>query len=130
MLAALMLLAGLQQAIWESVKPPVLHQGWWQSCNGEERVLQHRVLGKFRWELHLGPRDEFALYTREVDHEAGDGAHERADNLLAPAYRVGDVSTLRGDRTWHKIGLWINVRRAGSAEDDCQSFYVRVEAKR
>lgn len=150
------LLLALQLVAWEDVKPPVLHQGYWQSCKqGDgtygERVLQHREIRKVKpsphyksgqanipfyggvsyenvllWELHMGPRDEFALYDHEVDGE--DHNHD-TDNKLAPAYRIHAVNTLGGKRTWtvDSLHLWISITSAGGSRDACESFYIRIE---
>lgn len=119
----------LQLAQWQPVTPPTLHQGFWQTCNGEERVLEHRVSGRFQWELHLGPQDEFAIYDHHVDHnKIDDDSHASPDNLLGPAFRVYDVQTLRGARQWNipKLGLWVSIVAAGSADGPCMSFYIKV----
>ena len=123
------LLLVLQLAQWEPVKPPTLHQGFWETCGGAERVLEHRVNGKLRWELHMGPDDEFALYDHEVNGE--DHTHDSPDNLLAPGYRVRDVQTWRGKRNWNipRLRLWVSIAMAGEPEAGCESFYIRIERK-
>lgn len=124
-----------QEAHWERVVPPILHQGNWQSCKDSdglwgERVLEHVQLGVYQWELHMGPEDEFALYAQKVD--GPDHVHSEQDNLLGPAYRVGDVSTWRGKRNWSvsKLHLWLSITEAGGSRSDCRSFYIRIERKR
>ena len=117
----------VQLAVWQPVKPPVLHQGHWQSCDGSERVLEHRTNGVLQWELHLGPDDEFGLYVRKTD-----GEHDHADpaNLLAPGYRHEN----RAGRAWRipSLRLWVSVVRGGGSRDECaaHAFYVRIERTR
>ena len=124
----MLLLLSLAQATWEPVRPPVLHQGRWLACGAEERVLEHRVLGQLRWELHLGPLDEFALYDHQVD--GAKHTHDGADNLLGPAFRVSDLETWRSARQWSepRLGVWISVVQAGEA-GGCNSYHVRIEAR-
>ncbi len=120
----------LQLVIWEPVAPPVLHQGFWQTCDGVERVLEHHASGHLLWELHLGPQDEFALYDHQVEHNENEtDPHNTKDNLLMPAFRVADVETWRGARQWRipTLHLWISVVTAGAPPAGCQSFYVRIE---
>ncbi len=115
-----------QLAVWEPVKPPVQHQGYWQSCEGAERVLEHRTNGYLNWELHMGPADEFALYAFRVD---GDHNHGDKLNLLGTPHH-DSLETWRGGRQWNipSLHLWISVVRAGESKN-CDSFYIRIEGK-
>ena len=117
-----------QLAMWEPVRPPVLHQGSWQSCDNAERVLQHSVLGHVVWELHLGPGNEFALFNHEVPDEEDE--HSSKENLLAPDMWVTSDGTWRGKRNWNipSLRLWVSITAAGGSREECQSFYVRVES--
>jgi hypothetical protein len=123
----MMLLLLAQLAIWEVVKPPVLHQGWWQSCQAEERVLEHRVAGHLQWELHLGPADQFALYAFKVD--GPDHSHEDSLNLLGTPHH-DDLKTWTGGRQWTvpSLRLWLSIVRAGG-DVGCDAFYIRIETK-
>lgn len=118
-----LLLLWLQLAVWQPVKPPVLHQGHWQSCDHEERVLEHRLNGRLLWEVHLGPDDEFGLYDHQIN-----GDHDHADpaNLLAPGYKY--ESRLGQAWTIPSLHLWLNVVRGGGSRDTCidHAFYVMV----
>jgi hypothetical protein len=118
----LLLLA--QLAVWQPVSPPVLHQGWISSCDGDgEYVLQHRVLGDLRWELHIEGAD-FGLYGFRVsDHNH---THRDKVNLLsAPGF--DDLNTQARQWTVPSLKLWLSVVRAGSAEAGCEAFHIRVE---
>lgn len=106
-----------------------LLEGNWQSCqqpNGEwgERVFEGSY--PFKYELHLGPMDEFALvkgwHTEHVEHDS-------RDNLLAPGYHAAQVDTWRGKRNWSALGLWVQVIAAGGSQDACVSWYVKVTRK-
>lgn len=114
-----------QIAFWQPVQTPVLHQGSWQSCDHEERVLEHRVNGQLLWEMHLGPDDEFALYRTSVD---GEHDHASSENLLGSAFHYEAMQS-RSGRTWTVLALrlWINVVRAGGSRDECQAYWVRIE---
>lgn len=116
----------VQLAVWQPVKPPVLHQGHWQSCGDHERALEHRVNGKLVWEMHLGPYNEFALYDHAVD---GDHDHADRTNLLAPGYRYES----RAGQAWTvpKLRLWVSVVQAGEGKGDCvdSAYYVMVRTQ-
>ncbi len=110
-------------------------QGNWQSCLQDdgaygERAYDIKIRGRYIAVLHLGPRDEFALYRPATD-PSGEHSHETEDNLLGPAFRVSDVETWRGKRQWavRSLHLWISIVRAGGSRDDCDSFYIRIEEK-
>jgi hypothetical protein len=117
----------LQLAFFQSVLPPVLHQGHWQSCDHEERVLDHAVLGRVLWSLHLGPDDEFALYKAP---EPAEDDHRSPRNLLGPAYAYHALPSRLG-RSWRvpSLHLWVNVLQGGGSREECaaNSYYIRVE---
>jgi hypothetical protein len=126
----------LMLQLWTSTphRPPTVFEGNWQSCRGEdgygERVYEHVVAGKWKWELHMGPRDEFALYDHNVDGD--DHTHMGAENLLSPAFHVNDVKTMGGKRNWRipSLRLWVSIVAAGGSREDCDSFYVKIEETR
>lgn len=106
--------------------------GSWQSCRDSdgvygERVYDHYRSGRHEWSLHLGPRDEFALY-QGFGPDGDDHTHDSL-NLLAPAYHANDVATWRGKRTWSvpSLRLLVNVVQAGGSRDECDSFIILVE---
>jgi hypothetical protein len=114
-----------QLAVWQPVVAPTLHQGYWQSCEGAERVLEHRVNGYLLWELHTGPADQFALYAFKVD--GPDHSHEGGLNLLGTP-QADSLQTYRGARQWAvpSLHLWISVVRAGDAPVGCDAFFIKV----
>ena len=119
---------------WVSIphQAPVLLQGNWQSCRRsdqayEERIYEHCVNKVCKWELHMGPGDEFALYRFPGPPDA-EHTHATPDNYLYPAYRIGDLETWRGKRNWgiDALKLWVSISMAGGSRNDCESFYVVV----
>lgn len=128
-----LLLAG--QTAWTSMRsaPQTVLEGAWQSCpDGDdgaygERVYVWRQRGRAIAEIHLGPRQEFAVFAGEVD---GDRAHTGADNLLGPAFNYEDLPTIAGGRNWALSGLHLrlNVVRGPGSFEECYSFFVKAEA--
>jgi hypothetical protein len=128
------LLVVLQLASFEAVQPPVLHQFSWQSCRQDdgsyaELALQHTAIKGaatiIEWELHLGPRNEFALYDRVVNHPDDVAEpHDSPDNLLMPQFRIEDQPSI-----WRVPSLHLRITgtRAGGSRDECDSFYLRIE---
>jgi hypothetical protein len=107
-----------------------LLEGNWQSCqeppNGvySERVYDHVVGGAGQFEVHMGPRREFAVF-QGVQDEHRD--HSSPDNLLRP-YRV----PLEGTRAKHRweiptLNVVFTVTLGGGARADCESWYVLLE---
>ncbi len=118
-----------QLAIWQPVQPPVLHQGHWTSCEGAERVLEHRVGGRVAFELHMGPGAEFALYSG-YGPDGPEHTHDGADNLLgAPEH--DSLETWHGARQWGvaSLGLWLSIIRGGETKPGCDAFFIRIERK-
>jgi hypothetical protein len=100
-------------------------EGHWQSCresDGQysERVYDHVVNGS-RFEVHLGPRREFAIFAGVQDAHRD---HESPDNLLKP-YRL----TPDGGRAKHRweipsLNLSFTVTLAGGSRTDCESWFI------
>lgn len=108
--------------------PDALLSGHFLSCpEGEtygERAFQYQQHGTVLFELHMGPRDEFALFKGEFD---GDADHAGRLNLLTPAFHYDDVQSRTG-RNWSAYGLHVNVVRVPVSDEDCYGFLVRVVA--
>ena len=101
-------------------------EGNWQSCrDGDdeyaERVYDGNAPGIGRFELHLGPYREFALF-RGVQEEHRD--HASSDNLLRPHTVSLEGSTAR--HRWVVAGLVLEVTLAGGSRDDCESWWVAL----
>lgn len=107
-----------------------LLEGNWQSCqeppNGaySERVYDHVVGGVGQFEVHMGPRREFAVFQGVQDEHR---EHTSPENLLRP-YRV----PLEGTRAKHRweiptLNVVFTVTLGGGARADCESWYVLLE---
>jgi hypothetical protein len=107
-------------------------EGSWQSCREDdgrytERVYDHVVNGVGRFEVHMGPRDEFAIF-KGVQDEHRD--HASADNLLRP-YRVV-MEAGRAKQRWEipSLELVFTVTLAGGSRSDCETWFVLAEPLR
>src|SRR5262244_1772466 len=81
--------AALAQFTPFSNNPKNILEGNWQSCresDGQysERVYDHVVNGVGKFEVHMGPRREFAIFAGIQDAHRD---HDSPENLLKP-YRV------------------------------------------
>lgn len=101
-------------------------EGTWQSCRQDdgsysERVYDHLVNGVGRFEVHLGPRNEFAIFPGVQDEHR---AHDAPENLLQP-YRVPTVNG-RAARTWAvpSLGVTFTVTLGGGSFTDCEHWYI------
>jgi hypothetical protein len=106
--------------------PRNILEGNWQSCrerDGQytERVYDHLVNGVPQFEVHMGPRREFALF-KGVQDEHRD--HESPENLLKP-YRVL-LEAGRAKQHWEipSLNLSFTVTLAGGSRTDCESWYI------
>jgi len=101
-------------------------EGNWQSCldrSGRytERVYDHVVAGVGQYEVHLGPRREFAIF-QGVQDEHRD--HDSPDNLLKP-FRVLMEGT-RAKQHWEipSLKLSFTVTLGGGSTTDCESWFI------
>jgi len=104
-------------------------EGNWQSCREDdgrysERVYDHIVNGAGLFEVHLGPRREFALFKGVQDAHR---AHASAENLLKP-WNV-EMENNRAKQRWEipSLGLVFSVTLGGGSRTDCESWYVLLE---
>ena len=104
-------------------------EGNWQSCRDRdgtyaERVYDHVVNGVGQFEVHMGPRREFAIFKGIQDEHRN---HESADNLLKP-FRVTFESG-RAKQHWDipSLNLSFTVTLAGGSRTDCESWYLLLE---
>jgi hypothetical protein len=107
-------------------------EGSWQSCREDdghytERVYDHVVNGVGRFEVHMGPRDEFAIFKGVQDEHR---EHASADNLLRP-YRVV-MEAGRAKQRWEipSLGLAFTATLAGGSRSDCETWFVLAEPLR
>src|SRR5438477_11347631 len=101
-------------------------EGNWQSCRQAdgsyaERVYDHKVNGVSKFEVHMGPKREFAIFEGVQDEHREHGAPA---NLLAP-YRL-DVDGNLASHEWRipSLNLVFTVTLAGGSRSDCESWYV------
>jgi len=104
-------------------------EGNWQSCrerDGQytERVYDHLVNGVGRFEVHMGPRREFAIFSGVQDAHRD---HESPDNLLKP-FRVL-LESGRAKHHWDipALNLSFSVTLAGGSRTDCESWYILLK---
>jgi hypothetical protein len=118
------------QFVSQVTHPRHILEGHWQSCQETagglyaERVYDHVVNGVGQFEVHLGPRHEFAMFVGVEDEHR---EHARLDNLLKP-HRLG----LRGVPAGHRwevpsLGLVFSVTRGGGDRTDCANWFVLLE---
>ncbi len=104
-------------------------EGNWQSCreaDGQysERVYDHVVNGAGKFEVHMGPRREFAVFNGVQDAHRD---HDSPENLLKP-YRVA-LEAGRARQRWDipTLNLRFTVTLAGGSRTDCESWYILLE---
>jgi hypothetical protein len=104
-------------------------EGSWQSCRDDdghytERVYDHVVNGVGQFEVHLGPRDEFAIFSgvQEAHRE-----HAVAGNLLKPYQVENEGGRARQEWTLPSLGLKFTASLAGGSRADCESWFVVLE---
>jgi hypothetical protein len=107
-------------------------EGSWQSCREDdgrytERIYDHVVNGVGRFEVHMGPRDEFAIFKGVQDMHR---EHASADNLLRP-YRVV-MEAGRAKQRWEipSLDLAFTATLAGGSRSDCETWFVLAEPLR
>jgi hypothetical protein len=113
-----------------SGNPHNVLEGNWQSCQDpssgryNERVYDHVVNGVGMFEVHLGPKREFAIFKGVQDAHRD---HESPDNLLVP-FRVAMEGT-RAKQRWDipSLKLRFSVTLAGGSRTDCESWYIVLE---
>jgi hypothetical protein len=105
-----------------------LLEGHWQSCresDGQysERVYDHVVNGS-KFEVHLGPRREFAIFAGVQDAHRD---HDSPGNLLKP-YRV-TLDSGRAKQRWEipALNLVFTVNLAGGSRTDCESWFILLQ---
>jgi hypothetical protein len=109
--------------------PRNILEGNWQSCperDGRyaERIYDHIVNGVPQFEVHLGPRSEFAIFIGVQD---GHREHNSPENLLKP-YRV-TMEDGRARRQWDipPLKLTFTVTLGGGSMTDCDSWYILLK---
>ena len=110
-------------------EPRKILEGNWYSCreaDGQygERVYDHVVNGDGKFEVHLGPRREFGIFSGVQDAHRD---HDSPENLLKP-YRVA-LDAGRAKQRWEipSLNLAFTVTLAGGSRTDCESWFVLLE---
>jgi hypothetical protein len=118
--------AAAQEWISYSSDPRNILEGNWQSCQQRdgryaEKIYDHYVNGVPQFEVHLGPRREFAIFKGLQDEHR---EHDTADNLLKP-FRV-NMEGSRARREWEipSLNLRLTVALGGGSTMDCESWYI------
>jgi hypothetical protein len=118
--------AAAQEWISYSSDPRNILEGNWQSCQQRdgryaEKIYDHYVNGVPQFEVHLGPRREFAIFKGVQDEHR---EHEVVENLLKP-FRVTMEGT-RAQRRWEvpSLNLVFTVALGGGSTMDCESWYI------
>ena len=106
--------------------PRSVLEGNWQSCresDGQygERVYDHVTGPGGVFELHMGPRREFALFKGVQDAHRD---HDSPENLLKP-YRV-PLEAGRAKQRWEmpSMHLVLTATLAGGSRTDCESWFI------
>ena len=112
-----------------SADPRNILEGNWQSCresDGQyaERVYDHVVNGVGKFEVHMGPRREFAIFPGIQDAHRD---HDSPENLLKP-FRV-PMEAGRAKQRWEipSLNLAFTVTLAGGSRTDCESWFIVLE---
>ncbi len=121
--------ARAQEFISYSSSPHHILEGSWQSCQDgrgqfAERVYDHVVNGVGQYEVHLGPRREFAVFAGvQEEHRR----HDSPENLLKP-YRVRMENNLAKER-WEipSLKLVFTVTLGGGSRTDCEAWFILLE---
>lgn len=101
-------------------------EGNWQSCREadggySERVYDHRVNGVPKFEVHLGPKREFAIFDGVQDEHR---EHDSPANLLRPYRLEGDGNLAKHEWKIPSLNLVFTATLAGGSRSDCESWYV------
>ena len=101
-------------------------EGNWQSCRESdgrysERVYDHIVNGVAKFEVHMGPRREFAIFEGVQDAHRD---HDSPANLLRP-YRL-EVEGNLASHEWKmpSLNLVFTATLSGGSRGDCESWYI------
>ena len=109
--------------------PRNILEGSWQSCLDQsgrytERVYDHVVNGVGLFEVHLGPRREFAIFPGVQDDHRD---HDSPDNLLKPFRVLMEGGRARQHWNVPSLKVSLTVTLAGGSFSDCESWYVVLE---
>ena len=112
-----------------SNNPRNILEGNWQSCLDRtgrytERVYDHVVNGVPQFEVHLGPRREFAIFQGVQDEHR---EHDAPENLLKPFRVLMQGSRARQHWDIPSLKLSFTVTLGGGSTTDCESWYIVLQ---
>ena len=118
--------AAAQEWISYNSDPRNILEGNWQSCQQQdgryaEKIYDHYVNSVPQFEVHLGPRREFAIF-KGVQEEHRD--HESPENLLKPFRVLMEGGRARQHWDIPSLNLSFTVSLGGGSTMDCESWYV------
>jgi hypothetical protein len=118
--------ASAQQWISYNSDPKNILEGNWQSCqqsDGQyaEKIYDHYLNSVPQYEVHLGPRHEFAIF-KGVQDEHRD--HQDPTNLLKPFRVIMDAGRARQHWEIPSLNLSFTVSLGGGSTMDCESWYI------
>jgi hypothetical protein len=121
--------AGAAQWISYNSNPRNILEGNWQSCLDKtgrytERIYDHVVNGVGQFEVHLGPKREFAIFPGVQDEHRD---HDSPDNLLKPFRVLMEGSRARQHWEIPSLKLAFTVTLAGGSYSDCESWFILLE---
>ena len=129
LLTGLPVISSAQEFISYSSNPRHVLEGSWQSCQDgrgqfAERVYDHVVNGVGQFEVHLGPRREFAVFKGVQDEHR---PHDSPENLLSP-FRVRMEKSL-AKQHWEipSLKLAFTVTLGGGSRTDCEAWFILLE---
>ena len=101
-------------------------EGNWQSCRERdgtyaERVYDHVVNGVGQFEVHMGPRREFAIFKGVQDVHRD---HDSPDNLLKPFRVALEFGRAKQEWTIPSLNLVFTATLAGGSRTDCESWFL------
>jgi hypothetical protein len=109
--------------------PRNILEGHWQSCRESdgryaERVYDHVVNSVGKFEVHMGPRREFAIFKGVQDEHR---EHSSPENLLKP--HVVPMEAGRAKHRWEipSLNLAFTAALAGGSRTDCESWFILLE---
>ncbi len=106
--------------------PRNILEGNWQSCQQRdgtyaEKIYDHYVNSVPQYEVHLGPRREFAIFKGVQEDHRG---HESHQNLLQPYRVLMEGSRARQHWDIPSLNLSFTVTLGGGSTTDCESWYI------
>jgi hypothetical protein len=106
--------------------PKHILEGNWQSCQQSdgryaEKIYDHYLNSVPQYEVHLGPRHEFAIFKGVQDDHRD---HDDPANLLKPYRVIMDAG--RAKQHWEvpSLNLSFTVSLGGGSTTDCESWYI------